>query len=107
MKLSIEVPDDWAVLLRKAASDAGYRSVSEYVRSLLSSTLNVEHQAKSWGGARQTSQPADAPPNANAVSRKTRFVVSSDHGSDSKGVLLGGEFVDDEAAELRYENLDE
>lgn len=54
VKLSIQVPDEWAKALRQAALDAGYKSVSEYARHVLSQAAGIpDLEKRSWGGSRQ------------------------------------------------------
>lgn len=52
MKLSVEIPDEWSAPLRKAASDAGYKSVSDYIRNFVATQIGVAPLNKSWGGSR-------------------------------------------------------
>jgi hypothetical protein len=57
MKLSINIPDKWGDPLRRVAAAAGYKSVNEYLRSLIAEKINdTQYTPASWGGKRQVPQ---------------------------------------------------
>lgn len=52
MKLGIGIPNEWRTLLDKAASDAGYKSVTGYVRHLIAKDIGLDEPQDTWGGTR-------------------------------------------------------
>ena len=111
IKLSIDIDEAWNEPLRARATEAGYKSVREYLRSVIAGLINVPFEPKAWGGPRQVEHdaqvaPVDQVPQVELVAPLDRPSAPK-NGRALHGVLGRPRKAVDEDDSVHYEDVND